>query len=78
METGYWLHCNPTLVWATTSCLFWFSTLVWLTLTGIKPTNISSSLKTPIAEVNFSIQVKDSNKINQQLNIPGKTYLPDN
>jgi hypothetical protein len=77
MRTGHRLHCNPTLVWATTFSLFWISTLSWLGLAGIKPTNLSSSLKTPIAEINFSIQIKDSKKINQQLNVPTKPDLLD-
>jgi hypothetical protein len=77
MKLSDWLHCNPNFLWVATFCFFWISTLSWLGLTGIKPTNISTSLKTPVAEVNLSIQIKDNKEINYQLSIPNKANLFD-
>lgn len=77
MKTLNCLHCNPKFLWVTTFSFLWISTLSWLGLIGVKPTNISTSLKTPVAEFNFSIQIKDSKEINHQLNVPTKTQLPD-
>ncbi len=77
MKLGDWLHSNPNFLWVATFCFLWTSTLSWLGLIGIKPTNISTSLKTPVAELNFSMQIKDSNKTNQQPSVPTKTNLPD-
>lgn len=77
MNMRNWLYSNPNFLWVTTFCFVWLSTLSWLGLIGIKPTNISTSLKTPVGELKFSMQIKDTNKTNQEPSVPTTTDLSD-